>query len=196
MTREIFAKRGWLELAQTSLSPRGTKPGIGLISRRSDRRRIGFRPPAAIAIIRTVAVLSPRKAGECIELALRLRRTPFPGSLIPVPRLYQIRPRVGCAELARRSRVESLGQEKGSAGIVGVRCTCQKQARSLQIAARQEFLRPPDKGRDFIGTQLPDRLRGRLWCGHGRCGRWRRCNGLRLRNGQRLLWRRRDGGGR
>ena len=191
MTREIFAKRGWLELAQTSLSPRGTKPGIGLISRRSDRRRIGFRPPAAIAIIRTVAVLSPRKAGECIELALRLRRTPFPGSLIPVPRLVYIRPRIGCAELPRRSRIEGLGQQEGSASVVSVRCTSQQQARSLQIAARQQFLCPPDKGRDFIGTQLPDRLRLRLWCGDGGSGGGgRRCRGLWL------LWRRRDRGWR
>ncbi len=116
-----------------------------------------------------MAVLSPGITGECVELALRLRRTPFLGFLIPVPRLCQIRPRVGCAQLPQRSRVEGLRQQKGGAGILSVCCTPQQHARCRQIAARQQFLRPPDKGRDFIGTEL-DRLGARLWCGLGGCG--------------------------
>jgi len=78
MTREIFAKRGWLELAQTSLSPRGTKPGIGLISRRSDRRRIGFRPPAAIAIIRTVAVSIAAESWRVHRVGAAPQANPIP----------------------------------------------------------------------------------------------------------------------
>jgi len=174
---EIFAKRGcwsWLNFSQPS-----AERSPGWVDQPSIRPAAD-RLPATCGdcIIRTVAVsIAAESWRDAIELALRLRRTPFPGSPdIQFRACTRSGPASAALELTRRSRVESLGQEKGRRGIVGVRCT---RVTAGALPADRPLARvpaPADKGRDLIGTQLPDRSpAGALWCGHGRCGRWRRC---------------------
>jgi ABC-type sugar transport system ATPase subunit len=75
---------------------------------------------ASAAIIEPGRSLSAIIAGKRIELALRLRRTPFLGSLIPAPRFGRISLRG--VELFQYNRIEGLRQGKGGAGIVSFRC--------------------------------------------------------------------------
>src|SRR5258706_3897948 len=110
--------------------------------------------------------LSASIAGKRIKFVSRLGRSPFLGFLIPVPGLCQIRLRVGRAELLRRNRIESLRQQKGGAGIVSFGRAKQQQTGRLQIAGRQQLLRPPDETCDFIWVDLPHRrlrARGTGW---------------------------------
>ena len=72
----------------TSANTNASSLMIGERGRRS--HRVVNLPPARRSLF-------ARIAGEGVELALRLRRSPFPGFLIPVPRLDHIRSLVGSA---------------------------------------------------------------------------------------------------